>query len=79
MAGAADARAASDATLARSRETEFSMLRALATLVPEEAIINVRGVLVYKFNALSPGAAELAATIRASDLSESGDHPGGGR
>jgi hypothetical protein len=52
-AAARDAGAAPDAVKARSEETEFSVLQALAAAAPGQAVIDAWGLLEYQLNVAS--------------------------
>jgi hypothetical protein len=52
-AAAKDAGAGQDSTIARSEETEFSVLQALAAAAPRQAVIDAWGLLEYQLNVAS--------------------------
>jgi hypothetical protein len=52
-AAARDAGAMQDGTIAKSEETEFSLLEALAAAAPKQAVIDAWGLLEYQLNVAS--------------------------
>jgi hypothetical protein len=52
-AAARDAGGSTDAAIARSEETEFSVLEALAAAAPKQAVIDAWGLLEYQLNVAS--------------------------